>query len=165
MSKLAKILMSVVAALGLLLAVVLFTTYYAAHACECCADPVVRVEWADKWIYEFTDGSIVVTGTERLLCWQVVSGTAISKIRTKAGQDIECWYPQGTETASGCIEAGRHDFSNAQFCKEGSTAVELSSFTADSIEDEGAFPWMTHTLAVIAGLIAGMWLGLPGDKR
>ena len=139
----------------------LFFAVLTAHACECCSNPVVKVEWQDEWVYEFTDGSIVVTGTERLLCYEAITGTVISEIRIKAGQDIECWYPQG----AGCIEAGRHDFSNAQFCKEESTAVELSSFTADSIEDEGAFPWMTHTLAVIAGLIAGMWLGLPGDKR
>ena len=81
----------------------------AVDACECCTGPVVKVEWADEWVYEFTDGSIVVTGTERLLCYEVVSGTAISEIQTKAGQDVECWYPQGVEQASGCIhKPGRH---------------------------------------------------------
>jgi len=69
----------------------------ATHACECCPEPVVKVEWDDGWEYEFTDGSIVITGTERLLCWQVVSGTVISEIRTKAGQDIECIYIMWSE--------------------------------------------------------------------
>jgi len=133
----------------------------AVDACECCTDPVVKVEWADEWVYEFTDGSIVVTGTERLLCYEVVSGTAISEIRTEAGQDIECWYPQGAE--NGCLEAGKHDFSNALFCKEDPTAVELSSFKAEG--DEGITLTRDHlyvALALIGVFLLGVLVGDAG---
>ena len=131
MSRLAKILIAVIAALWLLMGVVLFT----ARACECCAEPVVKVEWDGRlWTYDtdMNDGSILVTGNERVICYEVVSGTAITEIRTKAGQDIECIYPQGEEQARGCIEAGRHDLSSVWFCNSGPTAVEMTSFTAET---------------------------------
>ena len=125
--------MWLVFAIAAAIMVLCFFSVLSARACECCPEPVVKVEWRDEWVYEFTDGSIVVTGTERLLCWQVVTGT-VSEIQTKAGQDIECWYPQGAE--SGCLEAEGHDFSNALFCKEPATAVGLSTFTARAATQE-----------------------------
>ena len=107
-----------------------------AEACECCPEPVVKVEWDGRlWTYDtdMNDRSILVTGNERVMCYEVVSGTAITEIRTKAGQDIECIYPQGEEQTVGCIEAEDHDLSSVWFCNDGPTAVELSSFTAEPI--------------------------------
>ena len=111
-----------------------FLSVLSARACECCTDPVVKAEWrGNEWRYEIGGPeTIVVTGTERLLCYEVVSGTAITEIRTKAGQGVECIYPQGEEQARGCIEADWHDLSSVWFCNDGPTAVELSSFTAET---------------------------------
>jgi len=130
--------------------------YDSVGTCECCPpdDAVVKVEWdGSEWVYDedINDGSVVVTGTERLLCFEVVSGQGISEIRVKAGQDVECWLPLGYEKGPGCYGAEGHDLSNALFCKEGATAVELVSFTAAAKAD--------LDLRMLAVCCAGVLLG------
>jgi hypothetical protein len=110
----------------------------AAYACNCCPDPSVKVEWHHHWQYDedINDGTVVISGTQRLLCWQTITGTAVIAIRTKSGQDIGCYKPEGSEQFNGCIEAGRHDFSSAWFCTEQvPTAVTLVDFSAQETMD------------------------------
>jgi hypothetical protein len=135
---------------ALLLGLVLATP---AHCCTCCDNPSVKVEIkGHHWIYDedINDGTIVVTGTERLLCWKTITGTAVIEIKTKSGQDIGCYEPQDNERFQGCIGAGRHDFSTAWFCTESvPTAIKLSNFSAINAGNECCFILMLEFYFVV----------------
>jgi hypothetical protein len=139
------------------------------HACACCEDPVVKVEWdGGEWVYDgdVNDGSVVVTGTERLLCWRVISGTAISEVAVKAGHDVACVHPQGQEAMEGCYAAEWHDLSSALFCKGDPTAVGLSGFSAEGAAPEDRLGlFFLGVLSGVIGTLAGIVCMFRSDRE
>jgi hypothetical protein len=144
------------------------TLAIAAYACECCPEPSVKAEWSHHgWQYDedVNDGSVVVTGTERLLCWSVTSGTGVVEIRTKSGQEIGCHKPEGTERYRGCLQAGRHDLSSAWFCKGDPTVVSFEQITVNSVPEQQTAAQVLGASLAISVILAACVIAERGRRR
>jgi hypothetical protein len=140
----------------------------AAYACECCPDPSVKAEWSHHgWQCDedVNDGSIVVTGTQRLLCWDVLSGTGVVEVRTKSGQDIGCYEPEGSERYHGCLRAGRHDLSSAWFCKGDPTVISFEQITVNSVPEQQTAAQILGASVAISVILAACVIAERGRRR
>ena len=150
-----RMILAIAAAILSIMALALLIGFMQAQpvgACECCPVPDVKAEWEGEWVYEpdYNDGTVTVTGTERIVCWETTGTSRVTEIRVKAGRFIDCVYPEGFELFAGCYEATWHDLSNAGFCTETPTAVSLTEFRAlpiQPIERADAFAYIVVGIA------------------
>jgi len=125
---------------------------------QACPPCNVKVEWTEEgYQYEYTDNTVVITGTATTVYWQASNGHLVTRVCIKAGQQLYLIEPQGQERWAGSWETPRQDISHVVVCTETPTAIELASFHASTIGGLNIMLFLLGCVGMLLGLCIIAW--------
>lgn len=144
-------------------------------ASDNCPNCNVKVEWdGTQYVIEYTDNSVVITGTERIVCWLAAPGHRVTRMCVKAGQNVWSWdvvadnsttIQGGDPTLGDCWAYGlpeehNPDISNVVACTESPTNIGLDSFAIGLADGFGLVVILGAVILLLVFII--VYVSLPG---